>query len=116
MSTIWAFDNIKNNHTLYGVESCIKKFCSSHRKHAVNIIHFEKKGKVTVNKPKLLHDATVHYICVEKFVKDKNYQKVRDLCHYTGVAPSICNLRFNVPNENLYFLTMDQSSISYETF
>ena len=33
----------------------------------------------------------------------KNYQKVRDYCHFTGkyrdAAHSTCNLRFNVPNE-----------------
>ena len=32
-----------------------------------------------------------------------NYWKVRDHCHYTGKcrgkAHSICNLKFNVPNE-----------------
>ena len=35
--------------------------------------------------------------------KDKNYLKVRDHCHfngkYRGTAHSICNFRFNVPNE-----------------
>ena len=37
------------------------------------------------------------------FAKDRNYQKVRDHCHYTGkyrgTAHSICNLKFNVPND-----------------
>ena len=37
------------------------------------------------------------------FSKDKNHQKARDQCHYTGkyrsAVHSICNLRFNVPNE-----------------
>ena len=36
-------------------------------------------------------------------VRDKNYQKVRDHCPYTGKyrgpAHSICNSKFNVPNE-----------------
>ena len=26
MSTIWAFDNIENEHTLYRGENCMKKF------------------------------------------------------------------------------------------
>ena len=26
MSTIWAFDNMENNHTLYGGEDCMKHF------------------------------------------------------------------------------------------
>ena len=52
-------------------------------------------------------DAKVCYICgkriLKKFANNKNYQKVRDHYHYTGkyrgVAHSICNLKFNVPNE-----------------
>ena len=37
---------------------------------------------------------------LKKFANYKNYQKVRDHCHFTGgAAHSICNLRFNVPNE-----------------
>ena len=37
------------------------------------------------------------------FDKDKDYQKVRDHCHYTieyrSGAHSICNSKFNVPNK-----------------
>ena len=37
---------------------------------------------------------------MKKFVKDKNYPKVRDHCHYSGkyrgTAYCICNLRFNM--------------------
>ena len=40
---------------------------------------------------------------LKKFAKDKNYQKFRGHCHYTGkyrgAAHSICNLKFNLPNE-----------------
>ena len=58
---------------------------------------------------KLYQDAKVCYICrkriLKKFAKDKNYQKVRDHCHYTGkyrsAAHSICNLKFKVLNEIL---------------
>ena len=47
------------------------------------------------------------YICgkriLKTFAKDKNCGKVRDHCHYTGkyrgAAHSICNLKFNKPNE-----------------
>ena len=47
------------------------------------------------------------YICGKYFLKklfrDINYRKVTDHCHYTGKdrgpARSICNLKFNVPNE-----------------
>ena len=40
MSTIWAFDNIENRHTLYHGENCTKKFYSSLREHATNVISF----------------------------------------------------------------------------
>ena len=40
---------------------------------------------------------------LEKFANDKNYQEFRGHCHFSGkcrnVTHSICNLRFNVPNE-----------------
>ena len=40
---------------------------------------------------------------IQTLAKDKNYHKVRYHCQFTGkyrrVAHSICNLRFNVPNE-----------------
>ena len=43
MSTIWAFDSMESNHTLYRGEDCMKKFCESLREHSKNIIDFEKK-------------------------------------------------------------------------
>ena len=43
MSTIWAFDTTGNKHSLYGGEDCMKKFCSSLRKHTINVINFERK-------------------------------------------------------------------------
>ena len=43
MSTIWAFNNIENKHTLYRREDCMKKFCESLREHAKNINDFGKK-------------------------------------------------------------------------
>ena len=36
MSTMWDFDNIANNHTLYREEDRMKKFCTSLREHATN--------------------------------------------------------------------------------
>ena len=41
--TIWAFDTIANKHSLYCEENWMKKFCSSLREHATNIINFERK-------------------------------------------------------------------------
>ena len=40
MSTIWGFYNIENKHTLYSGEDCMKKFCTSLREHATNVINF----------------------------------------------------------------------------
>ena len=28
MSTIWAFDNIENEHTSYRAEDCMKRICT----------------------------------------------------------------------------------------
>ena len=36
---------------------------------------------------------------LKKLSKSINYQKVKDNCHYRGAAHSICNLKYNVPNE-----------------
>ena len=40
-----------------------------------------------------------------KFLKSINYWKVRDHCHctgkYRGTAYSICNFKFDVPNESM---------------
>ena len=43
---------------------------------------------LTKKELKLCQDATTSYICgkisLEKFDKDKNYQKIRDHCYFTG--------------------------------
>ena len=62
---------------------------------------------LTKNELKLHQDATECYICRKnvliKSANDKNCRKVRDHCHFTGkyrgAAYSICNLKFNLPNE-----------------
>ena len=109
MTTIWGFDHIEDKHTLYRGKDCMKKFCTSLKEHAKNIIDSEKKKMLPRTKEELKshQDAKVCYICgkriLKKFAKYKNYQKVGDHCHYTGkyrgAAQSICNLKFNVPNE-----------------
>ena len=87
----------------------MKKFCSSLKELATNVIGFERKKNVTVNKKrsKIIPrcDGMLHLWkkILKKFAKDKNYRKVRDYYHFTGkyrsAAHSIFNLRFNVPNE-----------------
>ena len=64
---------------------------------------------LTKEERKSYQEANVYDIyrrgILDKFDKNKHYQKVRDHCHYTGkyrgAAHSICNLRFNLPNEIL---------------
>ena len=50
MSTIWTFDNIKNKHTLYQGEDCMKKFCTFLRENTTNEINFEKKKQYRYQK------------------------------------------------------------------
>ena len=86
-----------------------EKFCESLREHTKNIIDFEKNVNLKNKELKSYQDPTKCYIykkTIEKVGKDKNYQKVRDTCHYTGksgkyrrAAHSICTLKFNMLNE-----------------
>ena len=64
MATIWAFNHIENKHSLYHGKDCMKKFCTSLREHAKNIIDFEKKKMLQLKKEELkLHqDAKLCYI------------------------------------------------------
>ena len=99
MSTMWGFDHIEDKHTLYHGKDCMKKFCTSLREHAKNIIDFENRKMLPLTKEELRshQDAKICYICgkkiLKRFAKDKNYQK--DHCQhtgkYTGTAHTICN-------------------------
>ena len=81
----------------------MKKLCESVRKHAKNITDFEKKKMLLLTREKLKshQDAKVCYVCEKRILK--KLSKSRDHCYYTGkyrgAAHSICNLKFNVPNE-----------------
>ena len=79
------FDHIENKHSLYCGEDCMKKFCSSLREHGTNIINFDKKKKILLTK------------------KAKITPRCNDMLYFWKItmstAHSICNLRFNVPNE-----------------
>ena len=109
MLTIWVFDHIENKHTLYCGKDCMTKFCESLRKHAENIIDFEKKIlPLTKEGLKSNQDAKVCYICgkgiLKKLSESINYRKVRDHCHLqvnikVQQYNNISNLKFNVPNE-----------------
>ena len=108
MSTIWVFDNIENKQTLCRGEVCMKMFCQFLREQTKSITAFEKKKMTLLTKEELKshQDAKLCYICrkriLKKIAKNKNYQKVRYYCYYTGkyraAAHSICNLKFHVLN------------------
>ena len=105
MSTIWAFDYIEKNHTLYDENDCMKKFCESFGEHKKNRIDFEKKKILPITKEELKshQDAKVCYSCgnrsLKKLYKCINYQKVRGNCHYTGKYKGAAHNICNVPNE-----------------
>ena len=40
MLTIWGFDYVEDKHTLFRRKYCMKKFCTTSREHAKNIIDF----------------------------------------------------------------------------
>ena len=87
----------------------MKTFCTSLREYATNAINFKKRNVLHLTKEKLksYQDAKASDICgkriLEKFANDKNYRKVKDHFNFTGkyrgAAHSICNSKFNVPNE-----------------
>ena len=82
MSTILAFDHIENKHTLYRGEDCMKKFCTSLKEHATNVINFLNKIlPLTKEELTSYQDIKVCYIygkrIFRKFANDKTYQKVR---------------------------------------
>ena len=53
MSGIWEFDQIENKDTLCHRKNYMQKYCESLREQAKNIIDFEMKKNVTVNKRRI---------------------------------------------------------------
>ena len=84
----------------------MKKFCTSLRKQAKDMIDFETKNMSSLTKEELKphQDAKVYYICGKRILKKLsqtiNYQKVRDHCHCTGnIEVQHILLVIYVPNE-----------------
>ena len=65
MSTIWTFGSKENQHGLYNVEDCVKKFCQSLREQMVKIIHFKKVKMMplTNEQQELYKERKICYIC-----------------------------------------------------
>ena len=107
-----SFDSKKSKHSFCIGRDCIKKFCKDLKELASKIINYEEKEMISLtdNESTFYNEQEECHICEKEFCYDKIeknkfklYQKVRDHCHYTGtfrgVAPSIYNLRYKVPQE-----------------
>ena len=74
----------------------MKKFCTSLREHVKNINDFEKKKILPLTKEELKSHQNVKVCCIcGKIMLEKALYTGK--CR--GAAHSICNLKFNVPNE-----------------
>ena len=121
MSTIWGFDHIEFKHPLYLRKDFMKKICTSLREHAKNIIDFEKKKNVTVNKritKIILRPKSMLYLrkkILKKFGKDKIIEKSEIIVviqvNIEGQHKVFVNSKFNVPNEISVVLIMVQIMI-----
>ena len=68
MLTIWAFDTVENKHSLYQGGHCFKKFCSSLREHATNVINFERKKMLLLTKKEINYTKMQQHVTfVEKY-------------------------------------------------
>ena len=101
-----SFDESKKILNYYRGDDCMKKFCKDLREHSTKIINYEKKKMISLTTEEKVHynKEKVCHICKKEFDNnDKEQQKVRDHCHYTGkyrgAAHNICNLRYEVPRE-----------------
>ena len=121
MSNIWALNHIENNHTLSRGEDCMKKFFSSLRDHTKNKLNFEKKKNVTVNRRrakttlrfnKLLHLWKKN---LKKFVKSKNYRKVRDHWHYAGKYRGAVHRKFRFKHRSLRFKVLNEIPVIFHS-
>ena len=97
----------------------MKKICEFITEHAMKIINFIFLKNEVINKrePESYENSKICFICKGKFgnkyLKDKQYCKVRDHCHYTGeyrgTAHSICNFKYSVPKKFPWFFIIDQT-------
>ena len=71
MSTIWVFGSIESKHTLYRGEDCMKKFCTSSREHATNVVNFGRKKMLLLTEEglKSYQDAKACHICGKRILK-----------------------------------------------
>ena len=95
-----------NYHTYYRGIDCMNQLSKELLKIGKEIINEEKKAMLPLtDDQKIKHEKSKRcYLCNQYFNTNKqskyykNYKKVRDYCHYTGIyrsaAHSLCNLRY----------------------
>ena len=102
------FDITKNKLSHNRGKNCMKDFCLDSKKHATEIINYDKKEVIPLTKKeeKNHNKQKVCHIFRKEFSTDdsiKKYHKVKDHCHYTGkyrgVAHYICNLIYKTPKK-----------------
>ena len=96
MSKISSFKSIENKDDVHRSKDCLKKFCESLREQAMKIINFKKNEVINKWTAGIKWKCKNLLCCQEKFenkyVKDKNYCKVRDHCHSTEEYRSTVSL------------------------
>ena len=96
MPTISSFRIIESKQDVFRGKDCTKKFCDQ-KDHTIKTI-------LTKGQQESYENVKICYICKEhKYLEDRKYCKVRDLCSYTrkyrGAAHSICNSKYSIPKK-----------------
>ena len=103
MLTSYAYDKTLNEHVFYRGKDCLSNFSKTLKAQEYKIIIILQKpmNSLTEQEKKLHANPNMCFICEKPFANDKNANKVRDHCHYTGkyrgLAHSSCNLQYKIP-------------------
>ena len=103
MLTSYAYDKTLNEHVFYRGKDCLSNFSKTLKAQVNKIIIILQKpmNPLTEQEKKLHANPNMCFICEKPFGNDKNANKVRDHCHYTGkyrgLAHSSCNLQYKIP-------------------
>ena len=110
MLTHCSFDKIEDKLYYYRGKDSVEKLCKKLKERGMKIINYEEKEMIplTHEEKKSYEEQEACHICEGNFCTNeddenyKNRKKVIDNCHYLGkfrgVAHSICNLRYKVPD------------------
>ena len=79
MSTIWAFDDIENNHYLYRSENCMKTFREYLKQHVMEIINFEEKEMIPLRNKEHKSYINQKFVTVAKKSSRINMLMIRNI-------------------------------------